>query len=226
MQLLAALARVLVMARSGAAAAGTSSASAADAGAGAGAGSRIGQTPALGWLSWQHYRCNRDCKGDPGNCFNEDLIKRTADLMVSEGYAAAGYKYISLDDCWQAHERVNGHVISDPVNFPSGISALADYVHSKGLLLGIYTALGNGTCAMGGVHGLPRGTGRNLGLGCDAGSLPGCTVAERDINDFISWGIDALKVGVATWWPLLFASRASMVSLLNLCWSMAGRRML
>ena len=47
---------------------------------------------------------------------------------------------------------------------------------------------------MGGRSGLPRGTGRNLGLGCDAGSLPGCAVAERDINDFVAWGIDALKV--------------------------------
>ena len=47
---------------------------------------------------------------------------------------------------------------------------------------------------MGGARGLPRGTGRNLGLGCDAGSLPGCAVAERDINDLVSWGIDALKV--------------------------------
>ena len=106
----------------------------------------------------------------------------------------AGYKYVNLDDCWQAPSRVNGHVVSDPVNFPSGIQALADYVHSKGLLLGIYSALGNGTCAMGGVGGLPRGTGRNLGLGCDAGSLPGCAVAERDINDYVGWGIDALKV--------------------------------
>lgn len=67
-------------------------------------------------------------------------------------------------------------------------------MHSKGLLLGIYSALGNGTCAMGGTRGLPRGTGKNLGLGCDASSLPGCAVAERDINDFVSWGIDALKV--------------------------------
>ncbi len=155
---------------------------------------RVGHTPALGWLSWQHYRCNRNCKTDPENCLSEKLIKRTADLMVSEGYAAAGYEYVNIDDCWQAPSRVNGHVVSDPDNFPSGIKALADYVHSKGLKLGIYTALGNGTCAMGGVSGLPRGTGKNLGLGCDSGSLPDCAVAERDINDFVSWGIDALKV--------------------------------
>jgi len=44
-----------------------------------------------GWLSWQHYRCNRDCKTDPENCFSETLIKRTADLMVWEGYKDAGY---------------------------------------------------------------------------------------------------------------------------------------
>lgn len=156
---------------------------------------KIGQTPATGFLSWQHYRCNRNCKTDPDNCLSEKMIKRTADLMVSENYAAAGYRYVNIDDCWQAPNRnATGHVVADPDNFPSGIKALADYVHSKGLLLGIYTALGNGTCAMGGTSGLPRGTGKNLGLGCDAGSLPGCAVAERDINDFVSWGIDALKV--------------------------------
>ena len=49
-----------------------------------------------GWLSWQHYRCNRDCKTDPENCFSEKLIKRTADLMVSEGYKDAGYTYVNM----------------------------------------------------------------------------------------------------------------------------------
>ncbi len=49
-----------------------------------------------GWLSWQHYRCNRDCKTDPENCFSETLIKRTADLMVSEGFKDAGYTYVNM----------------------------------------------------------------------------------------------------------------------------------
>ena len=45
-----------------------------------------------GWLSWQRYRCNMDCKNDPDNCFSEKLIKRTIDAMVSEGYKDAGYE--------------------------------------------------------------------------------------------------------------------------------------
>ena len=60
---------------------------------------KIAQTPPLGWLSWQHYRCNRDCTADPDNCFSEKMIRRTADLMVSEGYAAAGYSYLNMVSC-------------------------------------------------------------------------------------------------------------------------------
>jgi hypothetical protein len=105
--------------------------------------------------------------------------------MVSEGYKDAGYEYVCLDDCWQAKHRVNGHVVADPENFPSGIKVLADYVHSKGLKLGLYTAMGNGTCAMGGT----------LGLGCDRWSLKGgCATAKQDLEDYVSWGIDHLKV--------------------------------
>ena len=46
-----------------------------------------------GWLSWQRYRCNMDCKNDPDNCFSERLIKKTIDAMVSEGYKDVGYEY-------------------------------------------------------------------------------------------------------------------------------------
>ena len=69
--------------------------------------------------------------------------------MVEGGYADAGYEYVALDDCWQAPRRVNGHIVADPHRFPSGIKALADYVHSKGLKLGLYSALGNNSCAAG-----------------------------------------------------------------------------
>jgi hypothetical protein len=57
--------------------------------------------------------------------------------MVSNGYLAAGYQYLALDDCWQAPTRTaDGHIQSDPHRFPSGIKALADYVHAKGLKFG------------------------------------------------------------------------------------------
>lgn len=63
------------------------------------------------------------------NCFSEQLFRRTADLLVSEGYADVGYEYIIIDDCWLAHERgSDGLLQPDPQRFPSGIKALADYV--------------------------------------------------------------------------------------------------
>lgn len=95
-------------------------------------------TPPLGWLSWQRYNCAIDCANATAkDCFNEGLIRDTADAMLSLGYKAAGWEYVSLDDCWQAKERVDGRVAADPVRFPSGIKALADYVHARGLKLGL-----------------------------------------------------------------------------------------
>ena len=95
-------------------------------------------TPPMGWLSWQRYRCAIACADATSkDCFNERLIKDTADAMVSMGYKEAGYEYVCLDDCWQAPRRINGHVVPDPKRFPSGIKGLADYVHSKGLKLGL-----------------------------------------------------------------------------------------
>ena len=95
---------------------------------------------------------------------------------------------MNLDDCWQAENRVNGHLVSHPENFPSGIKALAKYAHDKGLKLGLYTAMGNGTCAN------DNGKGIALGLGCDFGEIPSCSRAKIDIEDFVSWDIDHLKV--------------------------------
>ena len=98
-------------------------------------------------------------------------------------------RYVNLDDCWQAEERdANGHLVSHPENFPSGIKALAKYAHDKGIKLGLYTAMGNGTCAN------DNGRGVALGLGCDFGKIPTCSRAKQDIEDFVSWDIDHLKV--------------------------------
>lgn len=95
-------------------------------------------SPVMGWLSWQRYGCSRWCdNATAANCLNEALIKGVADSMASGGYRDAGYNYVCIDDCWQAPERVNGHVVADPGRFPSGIKALANYVHAKGLKLGL-----------------------------------------------------------------------------------------
>ena len=83
-------------------------------------------TPPMGWNSW--------------NCFNknisEEQIREIANLMVSTGLKDAGYTYLNVDDCWQTH-RESCVIQSDSVKFPSGIKALADYVHSKRLKFGI-----------------------------------------------------------------------------------------
>jgi alpha-galactosidase len=66
-----------------------------------------------------------------------------ADRMVDDGYLAAGYEYIIVDDCWLSHTRdENNKLQPDPLRFPSGIRALADYVHSRGLKFGIYEDYG------------------------------------------------------------------------------------
>ncbi|VAH04713.1 unnamed protein product [Triticum turgidum subsp. durum] len=99
----------------------------------------LGATPPMGWNSWNHFACD-------GN--GEVVIRETADALVSTGLAAAGYKYVNLDDCWAEPERdAKGNLAANKKTFPHGIKALADYVHSKGLKLGIYSDAGYKTCA-------------------------------------------------------------------------------
>jgi hypothetical protein len=157
---------------------------------------RVADTPPRGWCSWQRYRCHIACDDATSpECFNERLIRDTADAMAAGGYVSAGYEYVALDDCWQAPRRVGGHIVSDPKRFPSGIKALADYVHSKGMKLGLYTALGNNSCAADKFTGPPPwGPSAEMGLGCDETSMPRCARAQLDIDDMVSWGIDHLKV--------------------------------
>ena len=94
--------------------------------------------------------------------------------MVSEGYLAAGYEYVNIDDCWLEWDR-NAEGKMEPIkkNFPSGMKALADYVHSKGLKFGMYQDIGTKTCA-----GYP-GMKDNF---------------EVDIQTFVDWEIDFIKV--------------------------------
>src|SRR6185437_13689274 len=99
--------------------------------------------------------------------------RETADAMVSSGMKNAGYKYVNIDDCWEAPARdANGNLTTDPQRFPGGMKALADYVHSKGLKIGIYSSAGTGTCQR-----------RPASLDHE----------QADAKTFASWGIDYLK---------------------------------
>ncbi|KHN14744.1 Alpha-galactosidase [Glycine soja] len=118
----------------------------------------------MGWNSWNHFGCD----------INESLIRETADALVSSGLAALGYKYINLDDCWAELNRDHqGNMVPKASTFPSGIKALAHYVHGKGLKLGIYSDAGNQTCS----KRMPGSLGHE----------------EQDAKTFASWGVDYLK---------------------------------
>jgi alpha-galactosidase len=145
--------------RGGAQAGGASGAT----GGGGGTGPTIvGATPPMGWNSWNNFGCNP----------SESLIKGVADAMVSSGMAAAGYQYVNIDDCWMSGRDQSGVLQWDKTKFPAGIPALADYVHGKGLKLGIYETPATTTCA-----------GKTGGLGHEV----------QDANSFAQWGVDYLK---------------------------------
>ena len=108
----------------------------------------LARTPPMGWLSWERFTCNIDCVNYPHNCINEQLYKDMADRMVKDGFKDVGYQYVNIDDCWSEMERDSQNkLVADKKRFPSGIKALADYMHSKGLKLGIYGDVGYKTCA-------------------------------------------------------------------------------
>ena len=92
----------------------------------------LARTPPRGWLAWGRFRCQVRCDLDPANCISEKLFREMADTMAAEGWVAAGYTYLNIDDCWQAMQRdAAGELQADPARFPSGMAALAAYVHSK-----------------------------------------------------------------------------------------------
>jgi alpha-galactosidase len=97
----------------------------------------LAPTPPMGWNSWNKFGCH----------VSEDLIRQMADAMVKSGMKDAGYQYIVIDDCWQVERDASGNIVPGAKNFPSGIKALADYVHSRGLKFGIYSDAGSMTCA-------------------------------------------------------------------------------
>ncbi|XP_077434431.1 alpha-galactosidase A isoform X2 [Vanacampus margaritifer] len=133
----------------------------------------LARTPTMGWLHWERFMCNTDCDADPDTCISERLYMQIADVMAAEGWREAGYQYVCIDDCWMDQSRdAGGRLQADPRRFPGGIKKLADYVHSKGLKLGIYADVGRTTCA-----GYP-------------GSL---AHYDTDAQTFVEWEVDLLK---------------------------------
>ncbi len=123
----------------------------------------LAPTPPMGWNTWNTFGGNID----------EELVRESTDALVDEGLREAGYQYVVIDDHWEAMERDgSGRLIPDPDRFPSGMKALADYVHGKGLKFGIYSCVGTHTCG-----GRPGSFGNE----------------ELDAQTFAEWGVDFLK---------------------------------
>ncbi|MGP4113699.1 glycoside hydrolase family 27 protein [Streptomyces sp. 4N509B] len=128
-------------------------------------------TPPMGWNSWNSFGCAG---------INEQVVREAADAMVESGMRDAGYEYVVVDDCWFDPERAaDGTLRAHPTKFPSGMKALGDYIHSRGLKFGIYQVPTERTCAQRvGTH--PGATGS---LGHEV----------QDARTFASWGVDYLK---------------------------------
>lgn len=116
----------------------------------------------MGWNSWGHFRCD----------INEGIIRETIDAMATNGMRDAGYAYIIVDDCWQIARDAEGDILPDPERFPSGMKALADHIHGRGLKFGIYSCAGHKTC-----QGRPGSRGHEF----------------QDARQYARWGIDYLK---------------------------------
>jgi alpha-galactosidase len=130
----------------------------------------VARTPPMGWNSWNTFGCN----------INETLIRQMTDAIVNTGMREAGYQYVVVDDCWFNPNRdAAGNLQGDPGRFPSGMKALGDYIHSKGLKFGIYQAPLDRTCAQ------------------YFNSYPGATGSQgheaQDARQFAAWGVDFLK---------------------------------
>ena len=123
----------------------------------------LSQRPPMGWNSWNTF----------GEDINEQTVRAAADAIVEKGLRDAGYEYVVIDDCWSLPERgKDGRIVPNPEKFPSGMKALADYIHSKGLKFGMYSDVGTRTCAR----------------------FPGSFDHEFvDAETFAEWGVDFLK---------------------------------
>jgi hypothetical protein len=136
----------------------------------------LARTPWMGWSAWEVFRATTVSQ-NPDRSLSEKLIHETADALVAGGFAAAGYKIVWIDDAWANAERdASGALVPDPTRWPNGMKAVGDYLHARGLLLGLYGDIGTKTCA--GYPGLQRPDGD----------------WSRDANQLAEWGVDAFKV--------------------------------
>ena len=131
----------------------------------------VARTPPLGWSTWEtcgDTNCTKDV------C-TEGEVKASADAMVRSGLLATGWNYVVLDDCWAARERNarDDSITWNRARFPSGIPALATWLHARHFRLGLYTSAGRTTCHV----GLPGSEGHY----------------EQDAATFAAWGVDYVK---------------------------------
>jgi alpha-galactosidase len=123
-------------------------------------GNDLAARPPMGWNSWNHFRNNVD----------DAAVRAQAEAMVSSGMRDAGYTYINIDDTWEGERDGKGNIQTNS-KFPD-MKVLADFVHSKGLKLGIYSSPGAKTCAK-----FEGSLGHEL----------------QDAQTYAAWGIDYLK---------------------------------
>ena len=127
---------------------------------------KLAATPPMGWNSWNHFA---------GKVTDAD-VRAAADAMVSSGMRDAGYIYVNIDDTWEGPRDAQGNITTNS-KFPD-MKALSDYVHSKGLKLGIYSSPGPKTCA-----GYPGSYGHE----------------QQDAETYAKWGIDYLKYDLCSY---------------------------
>jgi hypothetical protein len=128
----------------------------------------------MGWASWNSFASSIDY----------NTIKAQADALVSSGMAAAGYKYVNIDDgWWQGARDSNGKIVTDESLFPGGMKAMADYIHSKGLKAGIYTDAGKQGCGY--YFPTTKPAAPNTG---SEGHY------QQDMQTFQEWGFDFVKI--------------------------------
>jgi len=135
----------------------------------------VAQTPPMGWNSWNYFATKVDDKG----------VRAAADEIVASGMKDAGYIYVNIDDSWEGERDANG-VLHTNSKFPD-MKALADYVHSKGLKIGIYSGPGTKTCG-----------GYAASLGHE----------EQDAKMYAEWGIDYLKYDLCSFIPDVMMKQA------------------
>ena len=133
---------------------------------------QLAPTPPMGWNSWNTFRCYD---------LTEQVVVETAEAMVTSGMREAGYEYVVVDDCWQAFRRGDdGSLVSHPGRFPSGMAALGEEIHARGLKFGLYASPGRKTCAM--IYDRYRGEG-----------LGSFGHEQLDADSMAAWGVDYLK---------------------------------